>query len=392
MTFHRQTWGDLGITAEISLFTAAPAASVASAASAVSAAPEAHVVFHVDPSAALFPEQLSRLYAAQERLLLQEPLSGFRPVFKRYFLSDATNQAPLFRPETDCALSIIQQPPLDGSKVALWMYLQRDHLLSVEGDVLVSEHNGYRHLWFAGLDAPEGDSAHQTTALLTHYGERLSRFGATLADHCVRTWFFARDVDTHYAGLVRARLEYFERHGLTPDTHYISSTGIGGAPANTAALVRLDAYALLGFHPQQQRYLQALTHLNPTIEYGVTFERGTLLEFGDRAHAYISGTASIDNRGRVVHPGDIVRQTRRMWDNVEALLAEADMNFADHAAHAIVYLRDPADYLIVRRLFAERYPQVPTVFTLAPVCRPEWLIEMECIAIAPRCHENFRPF
>ena len=26
-------------------------------------------------------------------------------------------------------------------------------------------------------------------------------------------------------------------------------------------------------------------------------------------------------------------------------------------------------------------PGIPTVITLAPVCRPTWLIEMECIAI-----------
>ena len=118
-----------------------------------------------------------------------------------------------------------------------------------------------------------------------------------------------RDVDTQYAGMVKARRRIFDREGLTAQTHYITSTGIGGLPAGTASLVQLDTYAMTGLPPAQQRYLYAPSHLNRTIDYGVTFERGTLVEYGDRGHIYISGTASIDNQGSVVHPGDIVRQT-----------------------------------------------------------------------------------
>ena len=44
---------------------------------------------------------------------------------------------------------------------------------------------------------------------------------------------------------------------------------------------------------------------------------------------YISGTASINNRGEVEHVGDIIGQTYRMWENVEALLKEADANYDD---------------------------------------------------------------
>ena len=119
---------------------------------------------------------------------------------------------------------------------------------------------------------------------------------------------------------------------------------------------------MTGLPPAQQRYLYAPSHLNRTIDYGVTFERGTLVEYGDRGHIYISGTASIDNQGRVVHPGDIVRQTERMWENVGALLAEGGMTFGD-MAHIIVYLRDMADYAVVRQMFTERFPGTPCVIT-----------------------------
>ena len=81
-----------------------------------------------------------------------------------------------------------------------------------------------------------------------------------------------------------------------------------------------------------------------------------------------------------MHLGDIVAQCRRMWENVEVLLAEADCSF-DDAAQMIVYLRDPADYETVKRLFEERFPEKPWVIVHGKVCRPGWLIEMETMAI-----------
>ena len=189
-----------------------------------------------------------------------------------------------------------------------------------------------------------------------------------------------RDVDTQYNGLVKSRRECFTEQGLTSDTHYIASTGIGGTPADPKALIQLGAYALTGFQPQQQRYLYAPTHLNRTSDYGVTFERGTLMKYGDRNHAYISGTASIDNHGEVLYVGDIKRQTERMWENVEKLLEEGGMSYSD-VMQIVVYLRDGADYQVVDNMFKTRFPDIPYVVTLAPVCRPTWLVEMECIAV-----------
>ena len=69
-----------------------------------------------------------------------------------------------------------------------------------------------------------------------------------------------------------------------------------------------------------------------------------------------------------------------MWDNVEALLQEADSSYEDVGV-MIVYLRDIADYALVNRLYEERFPNHPRIIVHAPVCRAGWLIEMECIAI-----------
>ena len=355
---------------------------------------EWHAMLHVDSHGETFQQQYRRIRQAEAQLLGTEDLAGAKPIYKRYFLSDATNQRPLMEEDPSCTVSYIQQPPLDGSKLALWLYLQRGTEVIPQADRLSStlvRHNGYEHLWTMGMMTTDGTSYVQTGRLLEDYEQLLADYGMTLEDNCIRTWFFVRDVDTQYQGLVVARWENFAQHGLVPETHYIASTGIGGNPSEPKALIQMGCYALSGFKPEQQRYLYAASHLNRTSEYGVTFERGTLLRFGDRNHAIISGTASINNKGEVMHVGDIETQTYRMWENVEKLLEEAGMTM-DDTAQLVVYLRDGSDFEVVSRLFRQKYPHIPTVFTLAPVCRPTWLIEMECLAIKEATNSEFSDF
>lgn len=390
MEYSKIEWDDLGVTAEVGTFSSCKDGGKEGLLHGESddVVAEMHVILHVEPRGELFEGQLARITAAETRIA---GLLTAVPVTKRYFLSDAANQVHLMKHDVQAGISYIQQPPLDGSKVAVWLYLLRGASITHEGDTCIVSHNGYRHVWKMGMTKGEGTSFMQTSYLLEEYENELDKYDATLADNCLRTWFYVRDVDTQYAGMVKARTANFLDHGLTPHTHYLASTGIQGLPADTDAIIQLDTYAVVGLVPEQQRYLYALDYLNPTIEYGVTFERGTLVKYGDRAHALISGTASINNKGEVVHVGDIVSQTRRMWTNVEALLAEAEMTMAD-CAYCIVYLRDVSDYDCVRRMFAEQYPDLPAVFTLAPVCRPSWLIEMECIGIAERDLPQYRRF
>lgn len=376
-------WEEIGVKAELSAFS--PEGLVE----------EFHAILHVEPRGEMFDGQLARLYEAEERLSSLPDMSGAAVVFKRYFLSDSTNQQPLMKQDHSCSVSLIQQSPLDGSKIAVWIYMIRGAEITFDGESAYMSHNDYRHIWTMGLvndDAVNEKSSYmQTWNVMLRYIDTLKKNNATLEANCIRTWFFVRDVDTQYDGLVKSRRECFIEQGLTQHTHYISSTGIGGNPADPKALIQLGCYAIIGFTPEQQRYLYALTHLNKTIEYGVTFERGTLMQYGDRDHIFISGTASIDNKGQVLHVGNIVKQTERMWENVETLLAEGGMNYGD-VMQIIVYLRDFADYDIVSRMFEAKFPNTPYVITLAPVCRPTWLIEMECIAVKRQENSQFRNF
>ncbi|MBQ2951606.1 MAG: hypothetical protein IJE12_11315 [Prevotella sp.] len=355
---------------------------------------EYHLMIHVARPSLTYSEQLEAVLNAYHELLTDR-LKGAVAVFKRFYLSDTANQAnSVYAYAADCsecALSVIEQPPLDGTKMALWVYLQTNVLTRMNSSGLYEVcHGEYRHLWNGSAHNLAANSEYQTRLLLNEYIMQLAEESCKLADNCIRTWFFVNDVDLNYGGVVRARNQVFFTQGLTQNTHFIASTGIGGRQADPNVLVQMDNYAIAGVQEQQIRHLYAPSHLNRTSDYGVSFERGTVVEYGDRRQVFISGTASINNKGEIVHPGDIVKQTERMWENVEQLLKEAGCTF-DDMAHIIVYLRDIADYHTVKEMFDKRFPDTPRIITYAPVCRPGWLIEMECMAVK-ECESNFERF
>ena len=354
---------------------------------------EASFIIHASDPNATFTAQLQEVISRYNELRNQL-MPGAEAVMKRYFLSDAANQEDevYATDECDCALSVIQQPPLDGTKVALWVYVLKGikNQNCAQGVSRVT-HGAYEHLWLAGETISSSNSKYQTTRLLEDYVMRLIENECTLKDNCVRTWFFVNDIDNNYEGVVKARNEVFVTQDLTANTHYISSTGIGGRVADSKVSVCMDAYAIKGLLPNQMTFLYALDHMNRTSEYGVSFERATQIDYGDRRHVFVSGTASIDNKGQVVYPRDIKRQVKRMWENVDAILNEAEMHF-DDITFALVYLRDPADYAVVSTMFHEQFPHTPYVLLHAPVCRPGWLIEMECMAVKANHDERFPNF
>lgn len=351
---------------------------------------EHHVVLTCHDGKLPFQQQLDGILNAYSQLLSGQ-LKGAVAVLKRYFLSDAANQADAVHASdmSDCAKSIIQQPPLNGTKIALWAYLMEDVTTRVTDSGLYEvTHGAFRHLWNASAHNLAKNSEYQTRLLFNEYVMQLMQEGCTLKDNCIRTWLFVNDIDNNYPGVVTARNRVFFVQGLTEDTHYIASTGIGGRQENAAVLMQLDNYAIAGIKPEQVKHLYAPSRLNRTSDYGVSFERGTRVDYGDRRHVFISGTASINNKGQVVFPGDVLQQAERAWGNIEALLAEAECSF-DEVMQMTVYLRDASDYELVKPFFEERMKDKPYVIVGAHVCRPAWLIEMECMAVKETNNKEF---
>ncbi|MDR0732905.1 MAG: hypothetical protein LBF08_02415 [Dysgonamonadaceae bacterium] len=331
-------------------------------------------------------------HLAEALRMLQNDLSAAVPVMKRYFVSDAVNQAALLPKEENTAVSVVQQPPLNGSKAAVWAYWMSDAVVRPCGaNAVIAERPACKHLFNMQLHDANGDAFAQTEAVFQVYGKTLADRRLSLKDNVIRTWIYVQNVDTRYDAMVKARQRLFREHGLTEHTHYLASTGIEGKSPYPETTVLMDAYAIEGVAPEQITYLKGATHLNPTHQYGVTFERATAVNYGDRRHVFVSGTASIDNRGEIVFPHNIGKQMERTIENIGVLLAEGGCGMQD-VAQLIVYLRDTGDYRLVASYLSERFPEIPTVIVWAPVCRPGWLTEMECVAVKAVENRDFAAF
>ena len=323
-------------------------------------------------SGSAFPEALDSLCARMARFFDAEAAEARHPEFVRFFLSDAQNQIDALRKALGAsfgpmlqalAVSVVEQPPLDGSRVAALVKTSSEASKALFHSLRLTED-----------EAAGRDSYAQARLLFDKYLGIIRPLGLDLKTHCVRTWIYVRDIDSNYAGLVKARNDVFAEEGLSPDTHYIASTGIGGATEGRNAVVAIDFLTRPDIRESDKTYLKALSHLSPTHDYGVAFERGVRISDGK---IFISGTASIDHRGHVLYEGDVLAQTDRLLENIDELLREGGSSL-DKVPYFVIYLRDISDYSVIDVYMQERFPTVPRIILEARVCRPSWLIEMEC--------------
>ena len=158
---------------------------------------------------------------------------------------------------TPPAISIVEQPPLDRSRITALVGTSSDQPSWLFHSLRLTEAEAH------GLD-----SYAQARLLFDKYLSLIRPLGLDLKTHCVRTWIYVRDIDTNYAGLVRARNDVFAEEGLSHDTHYIASTGIGGATEGRSAVVAIDFLTRPDIQESDKTYLKALSHLSPTHDYG----------------------------------------------------------------------------------------------------------------------------
>lgn len=337
-------------------------------------------------------QQLNEIARSYDKVLHQLGIDEDTAVFRRFFCSDLTNQVDqlegfaLSSTKNICAVSHICQPPMPPARVSMWAY----HISDVKSSDKIHDDNSLKlqrknqaHHWTTNCNAFASESSYrQTQGIFSEYRSYIENNNLTLADNVVRTWFFVQNVDVNYKGFVEARNEIFNETGLTRDTHYIASTGIEGRGSNPQNNTIMDSYAISDVVDGQIDFLTAPEYLCPTHDYGVAFERATSVAYNDRKHVFLSGTASIDDKGEVVHKGDVLKQLERTVLNAEALLKQANGSLGDIAS-AIVYLRDVSDYEIIKENIGKYLNDTPHEIVLAPVCRPQWLVEIEAIAIVP---------
>jgi enamine deaminase RidA (YjgF/YER057c/UK114 family) len=127
------------------------------------------------------------------------------------------------------------------------------------------------------------------------------------------------------------------------------------------------------------------TAVNPwNWSVGLGFDQAQLIE-GRRRELICSAQDSVDANGNAQHPGDMAAQLRLALDNLEAVLAGADMTVAN-VVRLNIYTTDVGELLQQFGALAERFAGTPdrfasTVLGVATLAGPDLLVALEATAM-----------
>lgn len=118
-----------------------------------------------------------------------------------------------------------------------------------------------------------------------------------------------------------------------------------------------------------------------------SFSRGVKVFVSRQHFLFISGTASINEKGESLFIGDFEKQTKRAFYNIKKLL-ESQKATWNNVVKTTIYIKDIAKHyeefnLIRNEFFKDENICVfpASVCVQAVLCRPELLIEMDATAI-----------
>lgn len=135
-----------------------------------------------------------------------------------------------------------------------------------------------------------------------------------------------------------------------------------------------------------KKAIKAPNFLNEPIEYDKSFSRGLKIELGEVVILEISGTASVNEKGKSVHIGNFSAQTKRTFDNLTALLESAGGSWSD-VVKTRCYLKNMKDYAKFNKYRNWFYKKQgislfpASICVESGLCRPELLVEIEATAI-----------
>jgi enamine deaminase RidA (YjgF/YER057c/UK114 family) len=108
-----------------------------------------------------------------------------------------------------------------------------------------------------------------------------------------------------------------------------------------------------------------------------------VVEATPRRTIYVSGQVAFDAGGALVGPGDLRAQTDQIFKNLKAALESCGATL-ENVAKITVFMLDATQIQVYRevrdRYFQQGLP-ASTLVQVGRLARPEWLIEIEAIAV-----------
>ncbi|MDR0522632.1 MAG: hypothetical protein LBH00_12395 [Planctomycetaceae bacterium] len=372
-----------------------------------------------------YPRQIRNLLENCKKTAQKEGFAKNAALMCQFFIADI-GKVELVRQIASEMLSFppgavmyVPQAPASGKVIAveIWAISEKPAVrhkvvcsTPLPERVTIIEFDGMR--WFFG------GGFHAEPSCVGAYNRSLSAFGQLgkqlkknkfRLDQVIRTWIYQGHLvlpegkTQRYKELNRARTDFFgktqflTKHLPKPyrGVVYPASTGIGADDADVViGAVAFDT-------KRKDVIVVPLENPNQTsaFDYGKVyspqspkFSRAMAVQADGGCLIYVSGTASITN-SESRYPEDPVKQTEQTLDNIAALISGS--NLARHGIGGFecslcnmecvrVYVKRPAELAAVRAVCEQRLPDVPILYVIADVCRPELLVEIEGFAAAVR--------
>lgn len=360
--------------------------------------------------------QIRNLLESCQIVLRREHFDENTAIMGQFFLADIGKKELVrqifseFFPNYSCALTFIPQSPASGVVVSLELWAiagKNSTAISVKspqpGFAVTAEFDGLRWFFVGDVrsdDQPVGAYLRSLNAF-QRLGHQLEQNGFC-SEQIVRTWIYQGHLvlpegkTQRYKELNRARTDFFEGvpflKDYLPSGHrgdvYPASTGIGADDVD----VVLGAIAVSA--SREDFTVVPLENPNQTsaFDYGTVyspqspkFSRAMAVAVKNSCLVFVSGTASItESESRF--PENPEKQTEQTLDNIAALIDSTNLEkhgisgFVSDLSHlksARVYVKRPNELAVIKSVCDKRLGNIPTLYTIADVCRPELLVEIE---------------
>lgn len=248
--------------------------------------------------------------------------------------------------------------------------------------------NGTLFLQFQSLHGGNSSNGHnrreQTETMFRKAEVLLKSKGASFKD-VLRTWIYAADILDWYNEFNSARNTCYSEFGLlhngdinhAEDIFLPASTGIEGKnPEGSSTIMDLLAVTKRSNTGIQIQPLYGVHQRSP-YRYGSAFSRAMRLIEPEEKWVFVSGTASINEKGENVHIGDLDSQVKHTVKVVDSLIRPEGTSFSD-LCEATVFLKRKSDFSLYQET-AESLglSDIPAVYLVADVCWDELLFELD---------------
>jgi len=243
---------------------------------------------------------------------------------------------------------------------------------------------------FASVHAPsncrfDGGRKQQAVSMFREAADYVGAYGFRYRD-VVRTWIYLPNLLEWYDDFNAARREVYTELGLCGGAEplwFPASTGIQGrSPLGGECMMDLLAVSAREDAALERRMLGSPLQCE-AYEYGSSFCRAVEVEDESVSRIFVSGTASIDENGKTVFQDDPEGQIDFTLQVVGQLIGTRGHKLGD-ISQCVAFLKRPEYSELFQQIAVSRGldPRV-AVRTVADVCRPDLLFELEALSLKP---------